>query len=127
MPKVSKESATTVHDVGIGTVHEGTVAGYDFSFLNFHDQGDLAPLLKGLPDDKCICPHWGYVTRGQVTFTFADRVETFVAGEAFYVEPNHTPLIAAGTEVLLIGPEAEGKIVTAAIEANMAAMQSAGT
>jgi hypothetical protein len=125
MPKVSKETATKVQDVGIGMVREGTVAGYDFSFLEFHDEGDLAPLLKGLPDDRCICPHWGYVTSGRITFTFADRVETFEAGDAFYVEPGHTPVITAGTEVLFISPEEEGKVVNAAIEANMATMASA--
>lgn len=125
MPKVSKDSATKYQDVGIGTIHEDTVAGYDFTFLNFHEEGDLAPLLKGLPDDRCICPHWGYVTSGRITFTFADRVESFERGDAFYVEPGHSPVVEAGTEVLFISPEEEGKVVNAVIEANMAAMQSA--
>ncbi len=125
MPKVSKQSAERFQDVGIGTVHEDTAAGYDFSFLDFHSEGDMAPLLKGLPDDRCPCPHWGYVTSGQITFTFADRAETFESGDAFYVEPGHSPVIAAGTQVLFISPEEESAVVNAAIEANMKAMQSA--
>jgi len=24
---------------------------------------DLAPLMKGLPDDLCSCPHWDYVIK----------------------------------------------------------------
>ena len=32
--------------------------------------------MKGLPDDMCQCPHWGYVLAGKVTFRFADRDET---------------------------------------------------
>ena len=52
----------------------------------------MAPLLKGLPDDRCPCPHWGYVLKGTVTFTFADRSETFETGESFYISPGHTPV-----------------------------------
>lgn len=125
MPKVSKASATKVQDIGIGTIREDVVGGYEFSFLDFREQGDLEGLLKGLPDDRCICPHWGYVTAGSVTFTWADRVEVFEAGDAFYVEPGHTPVIAAGSELLFISPEKESAIVGAVIEANMAAMQGA--
>lgn len=125
MPKVSKATATIHDELPIGRIDEGNAAGYDFSFLDFHERGDLAPLLKGLPNDMCTCPHWGYVTAGRVSFTFADRVETFEAGDAFYVEPGHTPVVEAGTEVLLISPEEEGAIVTAQIQANMKAMQGA--
>lgn len=125
MPKVSKESASSIQDVGIGTVSEDVVAGYEFSFLSFHERGDLAPMLKGLPDDRCTCPHWGYVTDGTVTFTFADRVETFEKGDAFYVEPGHTPTVEAGTEVLFISPEKQIAAVNAVIQANMAAMAGA--
>ena len=25
---------------------------------------DARPLFRGLPDDLCQCPHWGYVIRG---------------------------------------------------------------
>ena len=24
---------------------------------------DLTPLMKGLPGDRCPCPHWGYVLK----------------------------------------------------------------
>src|SRR5207245_7421707 len=27
---------------------------------------DLAPLLKGLPDDRCQCPHWGFLFKGRI-------------------------------------------------------------
>src|SRR5438552_3029015 len=33
---------------------------------------DLAPLLKGLPNDLCSCPHWGYVFKGRM------RVSSFL-------------------------------------------------
>ena len=48
--------------------------------------------MKGLPDDRCHCPHWGYVLKGRLTFRFADRDEVFEAGDAFYLPPGHVPL-----------------------------------
>lgn len=124
MPQVSRATAAHTQDIGIGTIHDGVAAGYEFAFLSFRERGDLAPFLKGLPHDMCNCPHWGHVSSGEITFTFADRVETFRAGDAFYVEPGHTPAIEPGTDVLLISPEKEAAAVTAVIEANMAAMQA---
>jgi hypothetical protein len=49
---------------------------------------DMRPLLHGLPDDRCPCPHWGYVLRGRLVFTVADYQETFEAGDGFYVPPG---------------------------------------
>jgi hypothetical protein len=124
MPKVSRATATKVQDIGIGEVREDVAGGYEFSFLDLREESDLAGLLKGLPDDRCISPHWGYVMKGAVTFTFADHSETFEAGDAFYVPPGHTPATAADTEVLLISPEEESARVAEVIERNMAALQS---
>jgi hypothetical protein len=33
---------------------------------------DFAPLFVGLPDDRCQCPHWGYVVKGSITLRYAD-------------------------------------------------------
>jgi hypothetical protein len=32
--------------------------GYTVNFLTFREDIDHTPLLKGLPDDQCQCPHW---------------------------------------------------------------------
>jgi hypothetical protein len=126
MSRVSRETASKVQDIGIGTICSDVGGGYEFAFLSFRERGVLGPLLKGLPDDHCSCPHWGHVTRGRVTFTHTDgSVEAFEAGDAFYVAPGHAPVIEPGTEVLMISPEREAAVVNAVIEANMAAMQSA--
>jgi quercetin dioxygenase-like cupin family protein len=60
--------------------------------------------MKGLPDDRCQCPHMGYVLRGRVTFRFADREETYEAGDAYHAPPGHTPVLYAGTEVVEFSP-----------------------
>ena len=33
--------------------------GYTVNFVSFRQDIDATPLLKGLPDDQCQCPHWG--------------------------------------------------------------------
>lgn len=124
MPKVSKTSAAHQQDIGVGTAYDEVVGGYEIAFLDIREEQDLAPLLKGLPDDRCPCPHWGYVIRGEVTFSFADRVERFVAGDAFYVEPGHSPAVAADTEWLVISPDEQVAEVNAVIQRNVEALQS---
>src|SRR5262245_14297346 len=32
---------------------------------SFNRSADPGPFFKGLPDDRCQCPHWGYVIKGQ--------------------------------------------------------------
>ena len=125
MPKVSRESAAEVQDIGIGTVSSEIAGGYEFAFLDLNEETDLAPLLKGLPDDQCQCVHWGHVVRGSVTFTFADHAETFEAGDAFYVPPSHTPASVPGTEYLLITPADKNlEELDAAIQRNLKALQT---
>jgi hypothetical protein len=124
MPKVSRATATKVQDIGIGEVREEVADGYEFAFIDLHEESDMAGLLKGLPDDRCSCPHWGYVMSGQLTFTFAEHVEVFEAGDAYYVGPGHTPAMAAGTQVLMISPEEQAAEVNAVIQSNLAALQA---
>ncbi|GAA4887858.1 hypothetical protein [Actinomycetospora straminea] len=120
MSKVSKDSAATVEDIGVGEVHEDVVDGYEISFLDVREAADLAPLLTGLPGDRCPCPHWGYVTDGELTFTFADHVEIFRRGDAFYTPPGHTPRVAAGTSWVMFSPAEEVARVNEVITRNMA-------
>ena len=48
---------------------------------------DLATLLRGLPGDRCPCPHWGYVIAGRFAVRYPDHEETIAAGEAYYLPP----------------------------------------
>lgn len=64
MPKVSKESASQVRDFEMAEDRTEEFDGYSVSFVSIRQTHSLAPLLKGLPDDSCHCPHWGYVFKG---------------------------------------------------------------
>jgi len=126
MPKVSKTSAAaTMQDIGVGQVWEGIVDGYEISFLDLRESTDMAPLLRGLPDDLCPCPHWGYVTEGRLTFTYKEHAEVFEAGDGFYVQPGHSPSASPGTAFVLISPAEQAAEVNEVIQRNMAAMTSA--
>ncbi len=126
MPKVSRESAAHVEDHGVVEDRHEDVEGTRIQFLTFRQDVDATPLLRGLPDDRCHCEHWGYVFRGRLTFAFADRVETIEAGEAFYVPPGHVPTsVEPGTEYLQFSPAEKLQVVSDTIVRNMQALQRA--
>ena len=122
MPKVSKESASKVeHYEGIIDDRSEELDGYTAGFTTFLGDMDPAPLFKGLPDDRCQCPHWGYVLKGKITFRFADSEETYEAGDAYYVPPGHTPLMFEGCEVVEFSPTEELAKTMDVIMSNMEA------
>jgi hypothetical protein len=125
MPKVSKATAPHVEDVGIMEGRYGRLDGYTVGFEHFREDADSAPLFKGLPDDRCQSPHWGYVLSGAITFRFADRKETYTAGDAYYAEPGHVPVVTAGTEIVEFSPTEAYRQTQAHVAANMAALAEA--
>lgn len=126
MPKVSKESAAQVEQHGPVEDRHEDLDGYTVNFVSFRQDIDATPLLRGLPDDSCQCPHWGYVLNGRLTFRFADHEEVFEAGDAFYLPPGHVPSAEAGSEYLQFSPSEELRVVAAAMMRNMQEMQGAG-
>jgi hypothetical protein len=125
MPKVSKDSATQGGEFGPVTDRSDQLESYTVNFTSFAEDVDGTPLLKGLPDDRCQCPHWGYVLSGKVRFTYADGEEVFEAGDAFYTPPGHIPVIQeAGTEFVMFSPAEELKQTQEVMNRNMEAMQA---
>jgi len=82
---------------------------------------DTEPLFKGLPDDRCPCPHWGYVLKGRMRVRYADREEIVTAGDAYYLPPGHLPLLEEETEVIEFSPKGVYQETMEVIERNMAA------
>jgi hypothetical protein len=124
MPNASRESAE-LEDHGVVEDRHAEFNGYTMNFVTFRQEIDHSALLKGLPDDRCHCPHWGYVFKGRLTYRFADHEEVYEAGDAFYAPPGHDPVAEAGTEILQFSPSKELGEVSAAIMRNMKEMQSA--
>ena len=125
MPKVSRESATEGGDFGPVADRSEELDGYMVNFTLWRESIDATPLMKGLPDDRCQCPHWGYVISGELTFSYADREESIRAGEAFYAPPGHIPVSnAPGTEAVYFSPAEEMRETDAMVMRNMQEMQA---
>ena len=120
MPKASKETAPNVQDLGVLVSRVAELDDFTVTFDHFREDADSAPLMAGLPDDRCQCPHWGYVVGGRITFRYADREETYAAGDAYYAPPGHTTLIAGGTDVVEFSPTDELAKTVEAIGRNLA-------
>jgi hypothetical protein len=69
---------------------------------------DLAPVLQGLPNDLCPCPHWGYILKGTVRVTYTDgREEAIRTGEIFYLPPGHTAIVEDNLAMVEFSPQRE--------------------
>jgi hypothetical protein len=85
--------------------HFAELGGYTVGFETYTDDSDLSSLFKGLPNDHCQCPHWGFVLKGKVTYRYDDGTEeTIGEGEAYYARPGHLPYLHAGTELVEFSP-----------------------
>jgi hypothetical protein len=105
MPKVSKDSASkTIALDGLDVKLEHLEGGYSVCFESHTADGDLADLFRGLPGDRCQLSRWGYVIEGKVAFRLPDGEETYVAGDAYYLPPGHTPVHYAGAEIVEFSP-----------------------
>ena len=123
MPKTSRETASHVEDMGVLESRSEQLAGYTVEFTTFREDADATPVFKGLPDDRCQSPHWGYVLKGRLTFKYADHQETYEAGDAYYGPPGHVPEVTAGTEVVEFSPAEEYRRTREVIARNFAALQ----
>lgn len=83
----------------------GTMGGEYFSL---GAGTDIAPLLKGLKDDACHSPHWGYVISGDIAVTYTDgRKDECRSNDLFYWPPGHSVRAVADTELVLFSPQQE--------------------
>jgi hypothetical protein len=81
MPKVSRDGAPQRQEAGPVVDLRDELDGYTVTFTSLVEDIDATPLMKGLPDDRCL--HWGHVIKGKMTARYADRDEVFEAGDAF--------------------------------------------
>lgn len=80
--------------------------GMDVGRLHVPAGGDTTPLLEGLPDDLCQCPHWGTMLEGAAQVRYADgSEETVHAGQVFYWPPGHTVWTDEGFESVQLSPQ----------------------
>jgi hypothetical protein len=121
MPTVSTASADKVKDWGPVLEQTSDLDGYTVGFVTFREDSDITDILAGLSQGKCICPHWGYLFKGEMNVAYdTGERETITAGNAFYAPAGHTSWrAAAGSEMLMFSPADLLAEVDAAIAAMM--------
>jgi len=125
MPSVSLETASESMALDGLEVHlENFEGGYTVCFESHTADVDLAPLFRGLPDDRCQFPRWGYVVAGEITFRLRDHDERYRAGEAYYVPPGHTPIHHAGARIVEFSPTEPLGETIGVVMANLASTRS---
>jgi hypothetical protein len=92
--------------------------GITVAFEKAHAGQDASAMVKGLPDDRCQAPHWGYLFSGEIVVDYADRSETVVAGQAYYIEPGHRISFLSDSEALEFTPTSELEKTFQAIRRN---------
>lgn len=114
LPKTVDVEELTVWEADWGEMH--------VNISVCHRHLDITPLLKGLPDNKCQCPHWGMVIRGRKVVKYGDREEVLGAGDAYFISPGHTTVTDPGTEWLEVSPRDELEKTNKAVARNLAAI-----
>ena len=94
------------------------IQGQDWGDLNvarirFPKGADATPLLQGMPQGLCQCPHWGTVLKGSIHVRFADGSEEIVAaGDVYYWPPGHTVWVEEDYEAIEFSPSVEmGQVI----------------
>ena len=127
MPRTNKVSAPVSVDIPEFEGRYVDLGGYTAGFETYKADADPAEFFRGLPDDRCQCPHWGVVLPGNIGFRFADHTETYAAGDAYYAPPGHTPFMTAGTEVVEFSPTEALDATMTVVGANLAAAGGASS
>ena len=120
MPRTSKAEAVMAMESAVLTSRHAELGDYTVVFEEYHVDADGTPMFRGLPDDRCQCPHWGVVVNGELCLRYADREEIYRGGDAYVAYPGHVPVVTGGTEVIEFSPTVGLAETLAAIARNMA-------
>lgn len=111
LPKGMDNNALTSFEAVWGEMH----VEYDV----FKRHVDVTPYLKGLPNDRDPCPHWGIVIKGQGKIIVDGKEEIIKAGDAYFAPPGHTGVFEAGSEVWEFSPNEKLKKTMEVLARNM--------
>ncbi len=98
--------------------------GITLSFHELPKGTDFTPLLKGLDNDSCHCPHWGYVLEGKILLIYDDgKQEEVSAGELYYWPAGHTAIVQEDLKFLEFSPSKEYNEVISHVGKKMAEIE----
>jgi hypothetical protein len=119
----SKQDIPVTVEAGEVLIREVEWGDMNVAVESFPPGVDTAPLFKGLPDDRCQCPHWGYIIKGRMRIRYKDHDEVLTSGDVYYLAPGHTTVVEEPTELVEFSPKGEYHKTLEVVARNMAAMQ----
>jgi hypothetical protein len=107
--KTQKENiAVSMQNAGLIMRAQAGFGGMIASYNEYPKGTDASPLLEGLKNNSCQCPHWGYMIQGVMRIKYDDGTEEVLkAGDVFYLPAGHTGIIDEDTKVIEFNPEKE--------------------
>ncbi len=81
--------------------------------IRFPKGASATPLLEGMPQNLCPCPHWGTVLKGSINVRYADgREERVHPGDAYYWPRGYTVWVDEDYEAVEFSPSgAMGQVI----------------
>lgn len=120
--KIKKEDITVTMQTP-GTIMRAipNCGGMTVGYNELPKGTDFTPLLKGLNNDSCHSPHWGYVIEGRIQLIYDDgKKEEVVAGEVYYWPAGHTAIVKEDLKFLEFSPTKEYSEVMAHVGKQLA-------
>jgi hypothetical protein len=103
----SKQDLPVVYEAGEMSSRQAEWGEMNVAIETAPGGADPTAFFKGLPGDRCQCPHWGYVIKGRMRVKYADREEVINAGDAYYLAPGHIAICEEAGEVVEFSPKGE--------------------
>ena len=116
--RASRNDQMPVFDLPEGKAWELHWGDMSIEINEIHAPIDAAGLYKGLPNDQCQCPHWGYVISGELRVSYGDHEEFYGAGDVFYMPPGHVPILDRPSEYVVFSPAEQYAETQAVVERN---------
>lgn len=113
------ETPVTIEGNGVELRTAEVGGNVTVGFMRLPQGANLAPILVGLPDDLCQCPHWGYLLKGRLRMHTKNGDEIYEAGQAFYWPPGHAPEAVEDCEYLDFSPTKEFAKVVDHVQSHM--------
>jgi hypothetical protein len=124
MPAFSQDQVPVEFEVDVAQTRTVDQGGMTIAFERLSAGVETAPLYKGLPDDACQSPHWGYLIEGRLRVQLTDGTEeSIVAGQAYHLPAGHNVVVEQDALILELSPT-EDRARTMQHAAEM--MQAAG-
>ena len=112
MREQKEKMPVAMEQPGLKLLSPGAWGGMVVEYLDCTERFDFGPMMEGFPDDKCPCPHCGYMLKGTLHIQYADGTEEVIKnGDVYYMPEGHTGWIEPGSAMILFSPEEESKIV----------------